>query len=258
MIPSIRRLTAVAAVLSFLATAPVLADDLVRLERLEGGDRDTLLVAGVPVVAEMDRSLLAIGDGPAILEAAARHGASARVLAPAPADARFAIASVPFSDHGVGHDECGEAVWAEDDWVLLRLDGRAPEACRSPAGWWIRELRRSPVRPAAPPPAEAFDRKRRDPITPDPAITDMVSGLTDSLAAAHWSAVIGAATRGPIRTTTSPPTRSPTAVPAPRRSSALRCARSSPPPRTWRVRWNPPLPVPPPSPRYPPATTPST
>jgi len=194
MIPSTRRLTAVAAAVIVLATAPLLADDLVRLERLDAGDRDALLAAGVPVVAELDGSLLAIGDGKAIVEAAAGRGTAARVLAPAPADARFALASAPFSDRGVTHDDCGETVSAEDDWVLLRLHEKAPEGCMSPSGWWIRELRRSPVRTATPPPPEALDRRRRDPITPDPAITYMVSGLTDSLAMAHWTAIVGAAT----------------------------------------------------------------
>ena len=182
-----------AALASCALAATTTATDLVRIQRHDGADRNALLRSGVTVVAELDHSLVAFGDGAAILDQAARRGLEAQVVAPAPADATFALASRPFAERGVRHADCGTTVYAEDDWVLLRLASPLDPACRAPEGWWIQELRRSPLRPNLPPPSEFAGPGAELPRQTDPLITHMVSALTDDLAMSHWTAIVGAA-----------------------------------------------------------------
>lgn len=173
-------------------TTAAATTELVRIERRTGADRNALLAAGVDVVAELDHSLLAFGDGAEIVTRAAVIGLAADTVAAAPSDAVFALASRPFADRGVTQAECGAPLYAEDDWVLLRLASGRGKACRSPDGWWIRELGRTPLRPTTPPPAEYSGQVGDQPRDVNPLITHMVGALTDDLAMSHWNAIVGA------------------------------------------------------------------
>lgn len=189
------RASAALAAATLAATLAAADQALVRIERGGERDRNALLAAGAPLVAEMSGCFLAVGDGGDCERAAAAVGLEAVTLDLAPAGARYAVAGLRPGPAEAALGACGEVVWREANWVILRLaDHEAPECWASPQ-LMLRLLPGRPLSPSQPPP-ERFvspeDGDRRQ-LEPDPLVQEMVSGLTEAEVVATWDALIGSA-----------------------------------------------------------------
>jgi hypothetical protein len=176
---------------------------LLRVDRPEAATRDLLLRAGVAVVAELEHAVLAVGPAVEVEASAASLGVHAAVLDPAVEGSRYALAGLREGATAADLAGCGELLWQEDSWILLRDPAFEEMACMGSAAFMMTPLRLEAVRPAQPPPAgfDGFAGGETELLDPDPLVVDMLTQLDTGFALSHWQGVVGAAS---TRYSTSP------------------------------------------------------
>ncbi len=178
---------------AFVAAAEPQA--LLRIDRPEAATRELLLGAGVAVVAELEQAVLAVGPAAVVEADAAGLGLSATVLDPAVEGMRYALAGLREGATIADLAGCGELLWQEDSWILVRDPQLEDPACMGSTRFMMTPLRLDAVRPAQPPPAgfDGFAGGEAELLDPDPLVVDMLTQLDTGFALAHWQGVVGAA-----------------------------------------------------------------
>ena len=168
---------------------------LLRIDRPEAATRELLLGAGVDVVAELEQAVLAVGPTAAVEADAAGLGLSATVLDPLVEGMRYALAGLREGATIADLAGCGELLWREDSWILVRDPQLEDPACMGSTRFMMTPLRLDAVRPAQPPPAgfESFAGGEAVLLDPDPLVVDMLTQLDTGFALSHWQGVVGAA-----------------------------------------------------------------
>jgi hypothetical protein len=189
-----RTFSLVAAALLLVAFGPSLtsASDgaLLLIERSSGADRNTLIAAGVTLVAETDDAFLAVGER-AEIEATA----AASSLAVTEVDANAGSHTFALVGLRPGWTEtdllvCGEVVARGDDWRLVRGIGLTLPECVESPGWFLRVLDMEPLAAVKPPPAHHIHgQDHKALLVPDPLVQEMVDRMDVPTALAHWSAL---------------------------------------------------------------------
>lgn len=170
---------------------------LLRVERKDAADRDALLAAGVPLVLEHERFLLALGDAPAILQRLQPLGRTAVVLEPDTGGASYWIARLrPGTGPGELAASCGELLLEEDGTALLRTAAEPAASCFESSGWFLRRVAMEPLRPTAPLPEPYASWQRGDMplLDPHPVVQTIVDDLTPAQIQANWEAIVNVAT----------------------------------------------------------------
>jgi hypothetical protein len=169
---------------------------LVRIERGPGIDRNILLESGLPLVAEMTDCFLALGEVTEVTAAAARHSLQVEVLDADADQTSYAIAGLRPGWTAEELARCGQALWFEENWVLLEAASFDHEACFASPSWFLQELSRTLLRPLQPPP-ERFAHLaggEAPTLELDPLVQQMVNDMTDSWSLATWTAIISSST----------------------------------------------------------------
>jgi len=187
-----------AALIATLAAASSFAatPTLVRIERIGDADRNALLSAGAPLIAEMSRCFLALGDTDRSSRAAAALGLEARVLDEAPAGAGYAVAGLRPGWTAESLAACGDVLWREENWVILRVGDFDSPACAGSPTLMLRRLPTRVLSPSLPPPARfaPWAEGVRRQLETDPLVQEMVDGLTQAAVLSTWYGIINSAT----------------------------------------------------------------
>jgi Zn-dependent M28 family amino/carboxypeptidase len=167
---------------------------LVRIDRPDGSTRDELLRAGVVVIAELEHAVLAVGAAAEVEAEAANLGLGAIVLDPSVEASRFALAGLREGAVIADLAGCGEVLWQEDSWILLRNPGFAEAACAGSTRFMMTPLRFEPIRLAKAPPKAytSFSEGANELLDPDPLVVDMLTELDTAFALAHWQGLVNA------------------------------------------------------------------
>ncbi len=182
-------------VLTAIAAAAAEPEALLRIDRRDDATREQLLSEGVTVVAELEGAVLAVGATSEVEAEAASLGLSATVLDPAARSASFALAGLREGASLADLAGCGEVLWQEDSWVLVREPRFADASCLGSTRFMMTPLRLEAVRLAQPPPAgfEGFAEGVPETLDADPLVVDMLTQLDTAFATAHWQSLVGAA-----------------------------------------------------------------
>jgi len=162
---------------------------LVRLERTPGLERNALLDAGLPVVEEMEECFLAIGDPDLVLRQAAVAGIPAAVVDDRADGGEYALIGLLSGTPRESVATCGETVWGEANWVVVKASSLDDGRCASP-GWLYRPLGRRVLGRTVPPPAEYTGELQ---LTPKPMVQDMVDAMTGDRVQEHWERIVNVA-----------------------------------------------------------------
>ena len=188
-------LCSVLALAAVAAAAAAEPEALLRIDRPDGTTREQLLEAGVVVVAELERAVLAVGPASELAAMSASLGLGSTVLDPSVLDSRYALAGLREGATIADLAGCGEVLWQEDSWILVRDPGFEDIACMGSTRFMMTPLRLEAVRPAQPPPDGFKDFAEGAPETldTDPLVVDMLTQLDTAFATAHWQGLVGAA-----------------------------------------------------------------
>jgi hypothetical protein len=189
------------AVVVFLAcSTAVLASDpaLVRIERRGPGDRALLIAEGIPLFGEMGSSFLAMGEMEPLASRLESLGYGYSILDANVTGWSYSIAGLRagFSDAAQSLASCGEAIWTEDNWVLVRSFEPLSELCLESDRWFIRPLPATPMSAPLPPPAE-YAHLQEGPVGPlaaKPLVQTMVNAVSSSFLSYCWDDIISSAT----------------------------------------------------------------
>ncbi len=168
---------------------------LVRIDRPENMGRDALIEAGVPLVAELSHAFLAVGDQATMEAAAATFGMRISVVDPNPDDGSFALAGLLERGSLADLAPCGDVVWREDDWILLRTDHSDLAGCLAGGGVVVTPLSLEPIRHSKVPSAAsaALPEGPAEVLDTDDLVLDMLTRIDGPFALAHWQAVVASA-----------------------------------------------------------------
>ena len=164
---------------------------LVRIDRTGGEERNLLLERGVTLVAELDASFLALGDAGILAAETGEMGLSMEVLDEPSIGREYVLAGFGRGPAPDDLSSCGEVVFADDVWAVLRADEGIPMLCRERTDLWLQKLSRKAIRPTRDAPDQWRDfQSSRSVLTVDPLVEGMVAGLTDDLAMQHWQGIV--------------------------------------------------------------------
>lgn len=166
---------------------------LVRIDRESLDDRNRLLKADVPVVAEFNDALLAFGSPDAM---AGIRGYTASTIEPAEFGSAFAVAGLIHDDREADLSACGAVIARGADWFLLQSDTFDRPECRETVSFMLRPLSMAVLEPTDPPPERYADLQRGEFLerTVDPLIANMVADMTDAVVMGHWLDIVNSAT----------------------------------------------------------------
>lgn len=171
-------------------------DVLVRVQRWDGQDRNLLLKAGVPLVADLGTCFLALGDEEEIMKRLASMGRKGTALATHESGAQYMLVVPPPHMVISALETCGQVIWCEEEWVLLGMASR--EIPRCPELWqlMVSPLTMHPLKPIFPPPERfaALASGKRQLLTVDPLVQQMVDDTTQTLVMEHWSDIVNVST----------------------------------------------------------------
>jgi hypothetical protein len=166
-------------------------DELVWIAR-GGHERNTVLDAGVPLVAETEDGFFALGDPDAVSAAARGLGTAWEVVHRPSGAVEYGLASLrPSGEESDLIAACGEVVWRGDGWFLLASQHLDLPQCREAPGWVLQPLDLKPLLPFRSAPTEF--RGLADgstSLTPDPLVGEMVDRMNDAMPFAHWQSII--------------------------------------------------------------------
>jgi len=179
------------------ASTPLAAEPaLLRIERAGAEDRDRLIAMGVNLVSETSTCYLAVGDPATVAERASRLGLATAVVDPEMREGTaYAIAGPRPGTDLEDLQVCGDILWFEDGWALLRAASFDREACFASPGWFLRPLTMQGLHPRRPAPAEYADLAAGagSRLEVKPLVQDMVDSMTDTLVVDTWTALIASA-----------------------------------------------------------------
>ncbi len=173
-------------------------DALLRIERKTTSDRAFLIEQGVPLVKESESDFLAVGDPVGLAATLSSIGYDYAVI-----DGRvdgwvYSVATLRsgFPDAAQLLTACGQALWTEGSWVLIRSTGSLPEACLESDRWFIRPLSMTLLSPPKPPPPEfaGLQLAPPGPLAAKPMVQNIVNSVTSQLLTYCWDDVISSAT----------------------------------------------------------------
>jgi len=166
---------------------------LLRVDRPAEGGRNQLIEAGVPLVAELSNAFLALGDPTAIVNATTELGLGLEVIDPAPMVSAYALAGLRPGGTLADSARCGEVIWKEDDWILLRSPLLDLDVCVGNPAISVTPLSLEPLGPATPPPPGYVNFAKGMPelLDTDPLVVDMLTRVDTGFAMFHWEGVVG-------------------------------------------------------------------
>ena len=182
--------------LGSVATASSAAPEaLLRVDRPDDATRGSLRNAGVSVVAELDRAVLAIGDAATVDAAATDLGLAVQVLDPDVSESQFALAGLRAGSTINDLDGCGDILWIEDDWILVREPRFDLPECAGSTRFMMTPLRLEPMGIVAPPPTHfaSYADGPLETLDVDPLVVDMLTAVDTPFALSHWQGIIGSA-----------------------------------------------------------------
>jgi hypothetical protein len=168
---------------------------LLRVDRPTDTTRESLRGAGLSVVAELDNAVLVVGDPAVVEKTAADLGLAVQLIDPDPSRSRFALAGLL---EGARIDDlagCGEILWLEPDWVLLREPRFDLAACLGSTRFMMTPLGLEPMGAVQPPPTPfaSFADGPVETLDVDPLVVDMLTAIDTGFAMSHWQGVVGSA-----------------------------------------------------------------
>ncbi len=168
---------------------------LLRIDRQSDDDRNLLIEAGVPLVAELNDAFLALGDGDAVIANAERLGYVYAVLDHPDSSLQYALAGLVLEGRDSDLAECAEVVASGNGWHLLKASSFDSPACTQSKHLALRVLSMRALASTQPPPERYQDLQAgsRQPMVADPLIQDMVANLTDDIAMDHWQPIVDVA-----------------------------------------------------------------
>jgi hypothetical protein len=184
---TVSRFITTVALLTALAgggTARAEERSLVKIHRGSPQDRSALLEADVPLIAETEDALIAVGSAAGIAAAASDLGLTSEVVEASTENARYALAGLRPGATETDLLVCGVVVARGDGWRLVREIDFTSAACSESSGWFLRVLDMEVLAPYKAPPE--IDSTR---LVPHPLVQEMVDRVDTSLALAHWSAL---------------------------------------------------------------------
>ena len=185
-------IAAVALALPLCAAGP---EALVRIDRAQDLGRDDLLEAGIPLVAELSNAFLALGDLTAIEATVARLGLGLEVVDARPEGGDFALAGLLEAGSISDLSGCGDVLWRDDDWILVRTDHADLTQCRARRTVLITPLSLQPLgfSKAAPAPYASLPKHATELVDTDALVTEMLTFVDAPFALAHWQAIVESA-----------------------------------------------------------------
>jgi hypothetical protein len=193
---SSRLIASIAIVLASASIAAATDMAFVQIDRSNDVDRNRLIQAGVPLVAELSDILLAFGEPAAIERSAVALGLSTAMLDASPDGYRHGLAGLFPGSSLSDLEACGEVVGTGDGWVLVRAVHFDESACAGSTRWFFRELDLEPLGLSQPPPDafSSFADGTPELLDPDPLVVDMVNQVDEPFAMWHWEGVVNSAT----------------------------------------------------------------
>ena len=184
-----RRCVAAAALTLVALSATAAQPALVRLERVQGLERNQLLDAGLPLVAEMNECFLALGDPASMTAQAVAVGVPVTVIDRDVDGYSFAQIGLRSGTPASSVAACGRVVWSEETWLLVKAERLEPQQCTG-QGWFFRPLALSGLGRTEPPPAGYGAGQR---LVAKPMVQDMVDSLTEERILGHWEDIVNVA-----------------------------------------------------------------
>ena len=182
----IRSMVAAITCMVLLGAGITTADDgaLIRIERRSDSDRNSLIEAGVILIAETEDALIAVGPPVDVTTTAASRSLTATVIAETTDSTRFALAGLRPGFTETDLLACGEVIARGEDWRLIEgTDFSTPE-CLESSGWFLHLLDMDPLAPIK---AQPFVKD--GPQESNPLVQEMVDRVDTAFALAHWSAL---------------------------------------------------------------------
>lgn len=178
-------------IFSLLCAEFAFSGSLFWVERKSDHDRDLLISSGIPLIEEFSSGFLAEGSTDMVQPALDKLGFRSQLL---DRDAeRSSYAVVAFRNGKVQAAEastCGDVLWSQENWALLRIQQEAPAPCMRNTGWFLRLLPRKQLKPSAAPPAEYGGQEPQQAFTAKPLVQEMVASLSDTRIQLHWNDVV--------------------------------------------------------------------
>ncbi len=174
--------------------ATVESASLVRVQKRGPDDRNSLLASGMPLVEEMTDCFLAVGDPVAIATQAQVQGVSSQIIDPEMGGLEYGILGLREGTPIATLASCGEVIWQEEQWVLVRAE-KLGQSCAQSPGWHFRLFdsdRLKPMRKLPPWIDDLAEEGQR--LVTDPLVQEMVTATTDGFAMSHWQNVVNVAT----------------------------------------------------------------
>ena len=159
-------------------------------------DRVTLIRAGVTLVAEQERSLLALGDLAAVARTLECMGYSWG-LADADVEGWDYYSVHMRGGAGIGElAPCADLVLSEGNWALLRAPAGTPRPCPDSERWRMRRLPLKQMAEPLPPPPEyeGLGEGASLPSSAKPLVQEIANLVTPTLVQGNWNEIINAAT----------------------------------------------------------------
>ena len=181
--------------LSFLCAEYAFAGSLIWVERKSDHDRDLLLSSGIPLIEEFSSGFLAEGDTGVVQPRLDKLGFRSQLLDRDSERSSYAVVS--FRSGKVRAEEastCGDLLWSQENWALLRIQEPAPVRCRDSAAWFLRLLPRKLLKPSVAPPAPYGEEAAEGVFTAKPLVQEMVASLSDARIQLHWNDVVNTTT----------------------------------------------------------------
>jgi PKD repeat protein len=180
--------------LLFCVSSFAAGPSLLRVERRFEADRTALITAGIPLVAEREGCLIALGDPRDLGGKLSAMGYSWILLDPDTEGRSYYMAGLRSGTMPGALGPCGDALWTEDNWVLLRVSGALLRpGCIPENEVFLRKLELAPLSLPSPPPAE-YASLQPGAVTPKPLVQDIVTNLNGTTIMSNWDDVINSAT----------------------------------------------------------------
>jgi PKD repeat protein len=155
-----------------------------------------LIRAGILLVAERSDCLLALAVLPGGAEALDELGYMRRTLDTDTSGWNYFSVQLREGASSGDLKDCGEVIWTEGNWAILRARDTVSLPCRQSSGWRIHRLDLQPMMEPDPPPAEfaALQGGAVPRLTPKPLVQEIANLATPTLVQANWDQIFASAT----------------------------------------------------------------
>ncbi len=173
--------------------ATVESASLVRVEKRGPDDRNRLLASGIALVEEMTDCFLAVGDPLTIATRAQAQGMRTQIIERAMRGFEYGILGLREGTTIAAPAACGEVIWQEEQWVLVRAE-KLDQRCAQSPGWHFKTLNSDRLKPVRERPQWLNDFVEDGQVLlTDPLVQEMVAATTDGFAMSHWQNLVGVA-----------------------------------------------------------------